>query len=67
MEDLISRGAAINALGDPPENWTGADGELSECAAYEEHGVALEALPSVKEMPWADEIAAEKERSKWWK
>lgn len=20
-----------------------------------------------KEMPWADEIAAEKERSKWWK
>lgn len=21
----------------------------------------------VKEMPWADELAAEKERSKWWK
>lgn len=35
------------------------------CPVAEHQEVCRHNAP--KEMPWADEIAAEKERSKWWK
>lgn len=45
--DLISRAAAIEALGERPHNWTDSDSEIAEVCAWESHKSAIENVPAV--------------------
>ena len=47
MDDLISRAAAIEALGERPYNWTDSDAEIAEVSAWESHKAAIENVPAV--------------------
>lgn len=51
MTDLISRGAAIDALGERPYNWTDSDSEIAEVCAWESHKSAIENVPAVDAVP----------------
>lgn len=51
MSDLISRGAAIEALGERPYNWTDSDSEIAEVCAWESHKSAIENIPAVDAVP----------------
>ena len=49
--DLISRAAAIEALGERPHNWTDSDSEIAEVCAWESHKNAIENVPAVDAVP----------------
>ena len=51
MDDLISRAAAIEALGERPYNWTDSDAEISEVSAWESHKEAIERVSAVDAVP----------------
>ena len=51
MNDLISRAAAIEALGERPYNWTDSDAEIAEVSAWESHKAAIESIPAVDAVP----------------
>lgn len=63
MGDLVSREAVLRILSDCASDWP----FLRSPVAMAEYDVRRMPASGVNEMPWADEIAAEKERSKWWK
>ena len=46
MNDMISRQAAINALGEAPEVWTDSPEEFAALSQWEMDVTAIEALPS---------------------
>ena len=48
MSDLISRQAAIDALGERPDVWTDSEGELAEARQWEYDVAAIKAVPSVQ-------------------
>lgn len=56
MSDLISRQAAIEALGEEPEVWTDSDAEIAERNQWRMDVAAIEALPSAQ---------PERKRGKW--
>ena len=47
-DDLISRQAAINALGEEPEVWTGADDEVAARGQWRIDKAAIEAAPTAE-------------------
>lgn len=51
MDDLISRAAAIDALGERPYNWTDSEAEIAEVCAWESHKSAIENVPAVDAVP----------------
>ena len=51
MADLISREAAIEALGERPYNWTDSDSEIAEVCAWESYKSAIENVPAVDAVP----------------
>lgn len=51
MDDLISRTAAIDALGERPYNWTDTDAEIAEMSVWEMHKAAIENVPAVDAAP----------------
>ena len=48
MDDLISRQAAIDALGERPDVWTDSEGELAEARQWEYDVAAIKAVPSAQ-------------------
>lgn len=48
MEDLISRQAAIDALGERPLTWTGGDYELGCRNQYDKDRLAIETVPTAQ-------------------
>ena len=51
MADLISRAAAIDALGERPYNWTDSEAEIAEVCAWESHKSAIENINAVDAVP----------------
>jgi len=51
MDDLISRKAAIEALGERPYNWTDSEAEIAEVCAWESHKSAIENINAVDAAP----------------
>ena len=51
MEDLISREAALDALGECPLTWTGGDYELGCRNQYDTDRLAIETVPSAQQIP----------------
>ena len=51
MSDLISRQAAIDALGERPMVWVGSDYELGARNQYDADVLALETVPSAQPEP----------------
>ena len=54
MIDLISRQAAIDALGERPMVWVGSDYELGARNQYDADVLALETVPSAQPEPLSD-------------
>lgn len=48
MDDMISRRAAIDALGERPMVWVGSDYELGARNQYDADVLALETVPSTQ-------------------
>lgn len=76
MDDLISRQAAIDALGEEPEVWTGADDEVAARGQWRIDKAAIEAVPTAEPMTGlyvdgfndgykAGKEAVEPKRGKW--
>lgn len=51
MDDLISRKAAIEALGERPENWMDTQAEIEAVRAYDNAIDNLKAVPSIPAVP----------------
>ena len=51
MDDLISREAAIEALGERPENWTDTPEEIEAVRSYDNAIDDLKSVPSVPAVP----------------
>ena len=51
MDDLISRKAAIEALGERPENWMDTPAEIEAVRAYDNAIDNLKAVPSIPAVP----------------
>ena len=49
--DLISRKAAIDALGERPENWTDTPAEIEAVRSYDNAIDILKSVPSVPAVP----------------
>lgn len=49
--DLISRKAAIEALGERPENWTDTPAEIEAVRSYDNAIDVLKSVPSVPAVP----------------
>lgn len=56
MSDLISRQAALDALGEAPEVWTDSPEEFAAVSQWEMDVVAIKAVPSAQ---------PERKRGKW--
>ena len=50
-DDLISRAAAIKALGERPHLWTNSEAEFAEMRAWESHKSAIENINAVDAVP----------------
>lgn len=64
MDDLISRAAAIEAIGERPYNWTDSEAEIAEVCAWESHKSAIENINAADAAPvvhgrWIDEVCSE--------
>ena len=50
-DDLISRAAAIEAIGERPLNWTDTHGELQAISDWDGYIAALKSVPAVDAIP----------------
>ena len=57
MDDLISRQAAIDALGERPMVWVGSDYELGARNQYDADVLALETVPSAQPQSCKDAVS----------
>ena len=64
MDDLISRQAALDAMGERPLTWTGGDYELGCRNQYDTDRLAIETVPPVTPKQRTDTIKAEIKRIK---
>lgn len=60
LDDLISRAAALEALGECPYNWNDWPEEIQAVYDWESHKEAIERIPAVNAVPivhgrWIDE------------
>lgn len=56
MDDLISRQAALDAMGERPLTWTGGDYELGCRNQYDTDRLAIETVPSAQ--PWCEDAVS---------
>lgn len=56
MDDLISRQAAIDALGEEPEVWLDTDAEIAQRAQWRADKAAIEAVPTTDLSEYSDKL-----------
>ena len=66
MDDLISRQAAIDALGDSVENWTDSDYELGQLNQWKADRKAIIDLPSAQPQRMKGRWVRKESDLSWW-